>query len=290
MVNKMKQLVLVFIVVGTTTLGFSQEREIVYTFFANVANEQFRGPLIGIVNVGQGDRKGLQFFGINVNTGNFGGLQLGGLNVAPSVGGAQIAGINITYKEMKGTQIGGINIARHSINGVQFGFINFVDSAVNCIPMGFLFSIVRHGGYRAIEYSFSEFYPVNIAYKFGVEKFYNTVFLSYNPFEQFSGVGYGFGSILPYPINASFFFNPECNSFVSLGKKSNIITSIVPYFGYSFTKKMSVIIGPSVTWQALNKFRETPQSPFFYITNNEIDEKNSIVVGARVGFRYRFNQ
>jgi hypothetical protein len=293
----MKKLLLVSIVVGATNLGFSQEannsqqanKVTVYSVFVNVVNEPFRFPLIGFVNVGIGNHKSPQIGLANVNTGSFSGSQTSLVNVVGGdFNGAQISLANIASKEIKGVQVGLLNVAKRSTRGVQIGLLNYVDSAESVIPIGLL-SIVRQGGYHAIEYSFSEFYPINVGYKIGVEKFYSTLYLAYNPFDEISknrfAWGLGIGSIIP--ITNSFFFNPELNSISATGKNTNSLLSIVTSFGYKFSDKLSITAGPSVTWIGRSD-SETFQEPFFTIINNEIDKDNSIVVGLRFGLRYRF--
>jgi len=285
--------------------------------FFNVANGNHQSPQIGFVNLNTqnfsslqagfintigGNLDGLQLGFINTSVGETQGAQIGFVNTTSSFKGAQTGFVNTAYKEADGAQIGFvnitnekkgaqisfINIAKRSVNGVQIGFVNFVDTLEKGVPIGFV-SIVRHGGYRAIEFSFTELYPVNIGFKIGVEKIYSTVFLSYNPFEEFSrksiATGVGLGCILPF--SSHFFFNPELNFLSSFGKNQNSLLSLVPYFGYNFNDKMSIVVGPSVTWMHRNE-NKTLQTPFFVINNSEINQNNGIAVGARVGIRYRF--
>ena len=314
----MKKLILALLILGWTNSVFSQNTTNIYSVFVNVVNEPFRWPLIGFANVAFGGHKTPQIGFVNINTGDFKGLQtsfintvggkfngaqvgfvnttlssfngsqIGFVNTSSSFNGAQTGFVNIAYKEMTGAQISFVNIAARRTKGVQIGFVNYADSAENLIPIGFL-SIVRHGGYQAIEYGFTEFHPVNIGYKIGVEKLYTTFSLSYNPFEGSSNkrfaYGLGLGSIIP--LGASFFFNPELNSLNGIGKNPTSTLSAVPYFGYRLSGRMSVTVGPSVTWSHGDGI-DVLQEPLFAISNNKIDSKNSIVVGARAGVRFRF--
>ena len=298
--------------------AFSQGTS-VYSFFVNVVNEDFKLPLIGFANTAKGSHSGLQAGFINTNTGDFSGLQAGFVNTTVgSVSGAQVGFVNTAAKEahgaqvgfvntavneahgaqvgfvntavqgIDGVQVGFVNVARQKISGVQLGFVNYADSIESGIPIGFL-SIVRRGGYHAFEYSFSEFYPAAVGFKTGVEKFYASFFLAYNPAHNFtwSGVatGFGVGSIIP--VKNAFFFNPELNSLNPLGKNDTQLTSFTPLFGYNFSKHFSITAGLSLTWSHSGGDGEL-QKPFFKIHNFEIDNNNSIVVGARVGVRYRF--
>jgi len=286
----MKKLVFVLLILGWTTSGFSQNvtNTNIYTVFVNVVHEPFRWPLIGFANVAFGEHKTPQIGFVNINTRGLNGLQTGFINGAGGkVKGAQIGFVNAA-SSFNGAQISFVNFAARCAKGVQIGFVNYADSAENLIPIGFL-SIVRHGGYQAIEYGVTEIYPVNIEYKTGVEKLYSTLSISYNPFEgtpnKRFAYGLGLGSIIP--IGASFFFNPEINGSTGIRKNPTSTLSAVPYFGYTLGGRMSVTVGPSVTWLH-GDGSDAPQEPLFAISNNKIDSKNSIVVGARVGLRFRF--
>ena len=315
----MKKIVITLVLSMYVLMAFSQGTN-VYSFFVNFVNEDFKFPLIGFVNTAKGDHKGLQLGFVNTNTGNFKGLQAsfvntignglngvqlsfintvigdakglqsGFVNTATSnFNGAQIGFVNTAKGDRNGLQLGFVNIATQKLKGVQLGFVNYTDSIEKGIPIGFL-SFVKHGGYKAIEYSFSEFHPITIGFKTGVEEFYTTIFLAYNPSQNFAwddfATGLGIGSIIP--IKNSFFFNPELNSLSSLGKNSdNQLTSFIPFFGYNFNKHFSITAGPSVTWNH-NYDNDDLLKPVFKIVNFEINDKNDIVVGARVGIRYRF--
>ena len=101
----------------------------------------------------------------------------GFLNVSENIGGVQAAGFSNVARDVEGAQISGfINVARN-VKGTQIaGFINICDS-IEGIPIGFI-NIVRKNGYRNFEISTSEWSPVQITYRMGVEKFYNIYTLS----------------------------------------------------------------------------------------------------------------
>lgn len=277
------------LITGMSVMGFSQETNL-YSFFLNIVSEEFRFPLIGFVNIANGNHNSPQFGFVNVNTNDFTGLQMSFVNtVGGNFTGAQLGFINTALKEGKGLQLGFINTSVQKLKGMQIGFVNYADSIEDGIPIGFI-SIVRDGGYKAIEYSFTEFYPINLGLKLGVEKFYTTIIAAYNPsgevaLEHFA-FGLGIGSIIP--INNSFFFNPELNALSSFGDKKNIqLVSLVPYFGYKINKNFSVTAGPSVTWSHTDNDDEF-QKPFFKIVDGVINEKNNITFGARIGVRFCF--
>ncbi|MDR1836692.1 MAG: caspase family protein [Treponema sp.] len=274
-----------------------------YTFFFNIVYEPFRFPLLGFVNVANGNHTSAQVSFINWNTGNFTGVQASFINmtggnfngvqasfintVVGQARGLQLGFINTAVKEMAGPQIGFVNVAANGIKGPQFGFINYADNVEHVAPIGFL-SIVRKGGYRAVEYSFSEFHTYNAGLKIGVDKFYTTFIFSYNYSENSSwsnfAAGLGVGSILP--IGDKFFFNPELNGVSSVGNldtKYNL-QSFVPYFGFNLGR-FNFSAGPSVT--LIYSETAAMPKPLFSIYTYDINEKNRIVIGARAALRVR---
>jgi len=256
--------------------------------FVNTIGGNLKGVQLGFVNTVAKETHSTQISFVNTAVQGIRGLQLGFVNTAiKEAHGAQIGFVNTTTQGIRGLQLGFVNVATGKLKGVQLGFVNYTDSIEKGIPIGFL-SIVRRGGYYALEYSFSEFHPVTIGFKIGVEKFYTTIFLGYNPsrkfgWDSFSG-GLGIGSCIP--IKKSFFFNPELIHLSSLIDNKRL-TSFIPYFGYNFSKHFSITAGPSVTWNHNFDIRDLFE-PLFSIANAKINDKHSIVVGARVGIRYRF--
>ena len=290
----------------------------IYTFFVNIIHEPFRFPLIGFVNIFRGNHTFPQIGFVNWNTGDFSpwqfgfvntaggdlngtqtgfvntaigdtsGLQFGFVNTTRSFSGAQIGFVNTVSQESRGLQLGFVNTSVQTLTGTQIGFVNFADSIEDGLPIGFI-SIVRHGGFRAVEYSFSEFFYFNVGLKLGVEIFYTTIFAAYNSVTEFDAeyfaIGLGFGTIIP--ITGSFFFNPELNSmsaFMNGGNRQFL--SFVPYVGFNISQRLSIAIAPSVTW--VRTETDSLPSPSFSMMEHSINESNSIVVGARAALRFRF--
>jgi len=291
-----------------------------YTVFLNIVSEDFHFPLIGFVNIARGSFSTIELGFVNWNTRNFTGVQAGFINTVGgdlsgvqagfvntaagnvngiqyafvntavgSVNGLQVGFVNTAVKGGKGLQLGFVNVSGQKYKGMQIGFVNYADSIESGVPIGFI-SILRHGGYCALEYGFSEYYPVTIGFKIGVEKFYTSIFVAYSPFqdtlENKFGSGLGFGSILP--ITPSFFFNPELNSLSQMmGATNTQLNTFVPYFGYNINRNFSVVAGPSVIW-TYDHDGEDILRPFFSLLNRDINERHSIILGARAALRYRF--
>jgi hypothetical protein len=235
------------------------------------------------VNINEKDFSSFQLGFLNTAGGDFDGVQAGFLNiVGDNFAGVQLGCVNITGGAFDGVQAGFLNIVGDNFAGVQLGLINYAESAENLLPIG-LVSIVRNGGYQALEYTFSEFYPINVGIKTGLEKLYTTIFIAYDPRETLAnfGGGVGLGTILP--LSGVVYFNPEIHQVYSHDKW---LMSLVPYFGCSMGN-ISIVAGPSVTWvRAQNG--GTIREPSFAIVNHALNDKNSLVVAVRAGLRYRF--
>ncbi|MCL2441696.1 MAG: caspase family protein [Treponema sp.] len=307
-----------------------------YTFFFNVVYEPFPFPLIGFVNNAIGNHHIFQCGFVNNNTLDFNGFQAGFVNtigndlfgfqagfvntIGGDVNGFQAGFVNNNAGDLRGfqsgffnnnagntigMQYGFVNITAKKLTGLQFGFVNITDSVEKGVPIGFI-SIVKNGGYKALEFSFSEFFTYNAALKTGIEKFYTSILVSYKQTSRFSrehfAFGFGFGSILP--INKLFYFNPELTGQTSVlaleketfvnhkgsftGYKSSFINynSFIPYFGFNFGS-FSIAAAPSVTWIHSAKAEDMPD-PLFRIYMNDINDNNRIVVGGRIAARVKF--
>jgi len=277
--------------------------------FVNTVAGDFRAFQAGFINSVAGNLNGFQAGFINTTARNTNGFQVSFINTTiGEINGAQIGFINTAINEMKGAQAGFINTARKGIKGTQIGFFNYAES-IEGIPIGFM-SIVKNGGYKAVEYSFSEFHTYNIGFKTGIDKLYTAFFAAYNQTEEFEldnlAFGVGIGSILP--IGKIFYLNPEVNAYSAFTWNSSSVnfTSFVPYFGVNLGI-FSIAAGPTVTWvttynvdsmnKALNeipidkefdiKQSSLPDSNYSLYTWN-INDFNRIVVGARIAARVRF--
>ena len=251
--------------------------------FINTVKGCVNGVLTGFINTAIGDTVGLQAGFINTNAGGIKGLQAGF--------------INTVVKEGLGSQIGFINTSVKKFSGMQIGFINYADSIEKGIPIGFI-SIVRHGGYHAVEYNFTEFYPFGIGLKLGVDKFYTNIIFAYSPKGKFIqnrfASGFGLGTLIP--INKFIFINPELSFMTPAWYEENNhksinwqqLTSFVPFFGFNVGKHFSVAAGPSVTWMANYSDDLSWQKPLFKIAEGIINENHRIVIGARASLRLRF--
>ncbi|MCL2269822.1 MAG: caspase family protein [Treponema sp.] len=297
--------------------------------YANTTGGSLNGLQAGFVNYTAGDTKGLQAGFVNFNSGNAYNLQAGFVNTtAGNRIGLQAGFVNATTGDLKGLQTGFVNLATGTATGMQagfvnvvsqemkgpqFGFINYADS-MEGIPVGFI-SIVRKGGYHAVEYSFSEFYPITTGLKLGIDRFYTTIFTAYDPVQDnnngFFAAGFGIGTIVP--ISRLIFFNAELNSLspalwsMSDGNaRSMQIRSLSPSVGFKLGRYFSITAGPSLTWVRLYSstnqwdrlsfeiqdynIPDTPvmPKPLFSIYSHDINDRNRLVIGARAAVRLHF--
>ena len=126
-------------------------------------------------------------------------LQVAGVgNIARgNVKGLQLAGVaNIAGGDVDGSQIGGLFNVAKNVDGLQLGVINMADTIKHGVPIGVL-SIVRDG-FHEFEISAGEALNTQLAFKIGVDRFYNifAVGTQYLGPEFMWTVGYGIGTHL----------------------------------------------------------------------------------------------
>ena len=140
------------------------------------------GQFAGFINVAGKDVRAIQASGfMNIAGGKLQGGQFAGfLNIARQASGIQASGF--------------LNVAG-TLKGVQLGIVNFADSVSGGIPIG-LFSFVRKGGFRALEFETNDVFRGSAIVKLGVPRFYNIIAVGVNPLgdEMTWGYGYGIGS------------------------------------------------------------------------------------------------
>ncbi len=244
--------------------------------FVNFAGGNFSGANVGFVNVVKGDNKGLDINFVSVTKGDFKGTNIGF--------------VNVNSQNTKGFQLGFVNSTRKHMKGTQIGFVNFADSISNGVPIGFL-SIVKKGGYRALEISLSELYVVNLAFKIGVPYFYSFIQGSYHyQYNKPFALGAGFGSLIP--IAKRFYFNPEIGTISSINNNSKMTTTLAANIRYSISSRFQVAAGLSAVW--LNDMTKNEDNlydpPFFALVNQKIDANNRILLGARVAVSFNFTK
>lgn len=267
--------------------------------FVNANEKNFKGLQSGFVNVAGGSLKGVQSGFVNAAGNSLKGIQAGFVNAAGGDSkGVQAGFVNVTGKKMKGVQAGFVNNSRggmkgpqvgfvnntDNLKGLQLGFVNVSDSLENGIPVGFV-SVVRKGGYKALELYFSEIYPVNLSFKLGIPALYTSFTASLNPNlpENFY-FGLGIGSIIPLSYNL--YLNPEILTQNPFSGSNRQLTSFVANLGISLSSNFQLTAGPSLIWDH-GTLDADPFKPVFLLYEEILDDNNSLYAGFRVGLRYR---
>jgi hypothetical protein len=253
--------------------------------FLNTTGNKVQGIQVGFTNILGNKFDGFQAGFVNVLGNEFNGGQVGFVNVIGNkINGLQIGFVNIDGNGVNGLQVGFLNKLHH-LSGVQLGFINLVDTVSVGIPIGF-FTLVKHGGFQAIELGTSVVYPFNLSYKTGVKQFYTTIIASYG-FDTFHpmAVGAGFGTFIPF--NSTLSFNPELISQTTLWHSWNQLTSLNLNLNYDFSSHFSVVGGPSIVWNHIYQ-NSTFTQPFYAIYSNQLDSYNKLLIGLNASIRYRF--
>ncbi|MBD8489048.1 hypothetical protein IFO69_09850 [Echinicola sp. CAU 1574] len=254
--------------------------------FVNVTAGGYSGSQIGFINTAVKESSGAQIGFVNTLVKESSGTQIGFVNTAAQyLGGAQIGFVNINPAKVDGAQIGFVNMTK-SLESLQLGFLNYADSLKdNGVPIGLL-SIVRKGGYKAIEFGFTEMHPVNASFKIGVPKLYTTFNASYNPdLKDEFALGGGFGSILA--MGNVFYVNPEAIFQNQVGSNNDMVRLSLN-LGIALSQKIHLVVGPSATWVQSDKYNEYVE-PNFYFRRDTFDENDELFLGINAALRYNFS-
>jgi Secretin and TonB N terminus short domain len=171
------------------------------TGFGNVNFHDFQGvQLAGFGNVNLRAADGVQVAGFgNLSMGPSKGVQIAGFGNLQThrFNGSQIAGAsNLNMERITGSQISALFNYGKVVHGTQIGLFNFADS-LGGAPIG-LVSFVK-SGYHKLEVSADEVFYTNVAFRTGVQKFYNILLAGIKPEKTINDVnvwtfGYGIGT------------------------------------------------------------------------------------------------
>jgi hypothetical protein len=254
--------------------------------FFNKTGGNLTGVQTGFLNTVRGDTRGLQCGFVNTTGDSVKGAQAGFVNSAAGeqVRGAQVGLINTAANDLNGAQISFVNDAGQ-LKGLQLGLFNYVDTVEGGAPVG-LVSIVRNGGYGAVELSAAEIAPMTLSLKTGIRKFYSSLHAAYRPmkagFRDQVFLGLGLGSIID--INNIFFINPEVSSSFGIGGDFQSYSTFVPFAGCNITPNLGVLFGPSLTWY---KGRDDKAS-FMNLLTRRIDDDEALFFGGRIALRFQW--
>jgi hypothetical protein len=225
----------------------------------------------GFANISQTTENSYQFAGFaNISPKGKSNLQASGFaNVASDIKGFQGSSFANVAHDVDGIQVSGFLNLAHNVKGNQVaGFINICDS-IDGIPIGFI-SIVKKGGYRNFEVSTSEWSPVQLTYRMGIEKFYNVYTLSKldGSWDRFA-LGFGFGHNrkifnktdlnIELVHHQEFLLSPNVINLVA--ERENSISQLKIGVRRNIFKNIWVNAGPTFNIAYAYKFNSTSSSP-----------------------------
>ena len=185
---------------GFFNVNGGETKAVQLTGFGNVNFKDFQGVQVaGFSNVNLAAADGVQVAGFaNFANAPSKGVQIAGFaNVQTDhYSGSQFAGAsNIATKYLHGSQISALFNYGKKVKGTQIGLFNYADS-LGGVPIG-LMSFVNHG-YHKLEVSADEIFYSNLAFRTGVQKFYNIILAGIKPENAMNAdnvwaFGYGIG-------------------------------------------------------------------------------------------------
>ena len=185
---------------GFFNVNGGETKAVQLTGFGNVNFKDFQGVQVaGFSNVNLAAADGVQIAGFaNFANAPSKGVQIAGFaNVQTDhYSGSQFAGAsNIATKYLHGSQISALFNYGKKVKGTQIGLFNYADS-LGGVPIG-LMSFVNHG-YHKLEVSADEIFYSNLAFRTGVQKFYNIILAGIKPENAMNAdnvwtFGYGIG-------------------------------------------------------------------------------------------------
>jgi hypothetical protein len=125
-----------------------------YTGLYNQVPENFNFPVIGFVNIGEGNQhtaeigftnvtqknmKGAQVGFSNITGEKLSGVQVGFINMCrDSLDGVEVGFVNVAGNRTEGAQVGFVNLTRNYLHGAQVGYVNVANAAAEGAQVGFV--------------------------------------------------------------------------------------------------------------------------------------------------------
>ena len=271
---------------GFANINLGEARGVQVTAGANVNFKSADGVLAaGFVNFTYGTSYGVQVAG-------FGNFQV------EDYRGSQISGfINIASNRISGSQISPFYNHGKNVRGTQIGLFNTADS-LGGVPIG-LVSFVKYG-YHKLEVSADEVFYTNIAFRTGLNKFYNILSAGMMPQQTTDGqnvwtFGYGIGTAPK--LTKWWYLNFDLTSQqVNKGSFTNelsLLNKLHAGFDFQVAKKFSITIGATLNGY-LTKTTFTDYANLFtnyqpkIIRDQNISPDLNLKMwwGAKVGLRF----
>jgi hypothetical protein len=268
--------------------------------FANINNGSFSGwQNAGFVNLNQGKLQGVQTAGFtNVTADSIDGVQASGFynQTNGSINGVQAAGfMNLCNETLEGIQASGFLNVTKRLRGLQIGFLNIADTLEKGTPIGFL-SFIRKGGFKAVEITANETFPMGIQLKTGSDIFYNIFTLSAKTGKDFYWAwGTGFGSNLKskgkFRINLDF-TAMHVNDGTVYTDHLNLHGKTQLGFTWQAAKHFAISAGPSFNCLVVNKMNsegiqnDASVAPYSVLDKMYNDTRVVLWPGAFVSVRF----
>lgn len=263
--------------------------------FANYADNVNGGQVSGFANIAKGDVnygqasgfanygksvKGIQMAGFaNVSQNEVSGGQLAGFaNYGKTGGKIQASGFaNIALEEINGVQLTSFINYTKKVKGYQIAIFNYADTIESGLPIG-IFSFVKKGLHR-FEATTNDVFLINVAYKLGVKKLYNSIRFGYDMSENMA-LGYGIGTQinlnnklnLNIELSSDFIFNADSTE-LDFSPELNINYDSINLIGtlnklsltidYNLSEKLSIFAGPSFNVSVISLDNTTNSFPDF---------------------------
>lgn len=286
---------------GFANVNYRDFHGVQATGFSNVNLGTADGAQIaGFSNLSTGRSKGAQVSGFaNVHLGDYDGPQVAGFaNLTTGrLRGSQVAGFaNLTTGTMYGSQVSGFFNFGGKVRGSQVGFINYADSLTG-VPIGFL-SFVNHG-YHKIEVSADEVFPLNVAFRSGVRRFYNILMAGFKPEMAFGqdnvwSFGYGLGTDIKLWrwAHLNIDLTSQHVNKASFTDELSSLNKLHVGFDFILLKRFSIYTGATLNgYFTRNTYTDYPNlftdfSPRVFYEDNFHDVNVKMWLGGKVALRF----
>ncbi len=234
-------------------VNLGEARGVQVTGGTNVNLKSADGVLVaGLVNFANGPSYGVQVAGLgNEQVGDYKGSQIAGLT-------------NITTEKISGSQISAFYNHGRKVRGTQIGIFNYADS-LGGVPIG-LVSFVKTG-YHKIEVSADEIFYTNLAFRTGVNKFYNILSAGMKTELTADGenvwtFGYGMGTAprLNKWLSLNFDLTSQHVEKGSFSEELSLLNKLYVGFDFQVAKKFSISLGATLNGYLTNPaFTDYPE-------------------------------
>jgi hypothetical protein len=279
--------------------------------FNKVGGHQRGAQFAGATNINMSDVHGAQFAGAtNITKGEvIGGQFAGVVNFADKFQGGQFAGVanysrnksiggqfagvfNKSEGNLKGAQVAGLMNIADDIEGAQVGFIN-ISNSIDGVPVGF-FSYSKKGLHQ-LELSTNEIFQANLAFKTGVNQFYNSFVggIRFQSGKPVIGLGYGLGSSIRMSNKTRLFFDAQAMH-VHINDQAirpNFLGKLTMSYQWQITPLFAIAAGPSLN--ALWTEQSLPSgvhigslAPYSLYTLSDTENKLQFWAGGHIALRF----